>query len=408
MSLSLDIQKTEDAVSTKQYDVVVVGAGPYGLSAAAHLQAQNLSVAVFGKPIHFWREHMPQGMLLRSYWWASNLSDPEKKYSTKHYFQAKGIEPSDPLPIETYIDYALWFQKNAVPDVDETYVSTIERKNGQFVLTLEDDRVIRSKTVVMAPGLQYYKYIPKEYVHMPSHLVSHSSEHRILSKFAGKEIAVIGGGQAAIETSALLNESRAKVHLVTRSPLRWIPSGSGRLPVFLRELRTPRAGMGNGWLNRLLENYPYVFQRLPRNTKEYVLETRNGPAGSPWLKSRVIDKIQIHEQQTVSSIEELDGRVCITFASGEKLVVDHVILATGYKTDIRRLTMLEPMLRVSIRTYKKAPMLSTWFETNISGLFFIGFTAARTFGPYYRFVIGDEAAARRVTQAVARLVASRR
>lgn len=408
MSLSLDVQKTYDAVPTKRYDVVVIGAGPYGLSVAAHLLAQKLNVAVFGKPIYFWREHMPQGMLLRSYWWATDLSDPEKKYTTKRYYEEKGLQPEDPMPIEIFIDYALWFQKHAVPNVDETYVRNVERVDGQFVVTLEDGRVIQSSAVVMAPGLQYYRYCPPEYAHMPAHLVSHSSDHRILEEFAGKEVAVIGRGQAAIETAALLNEAGSKTYIVARHSLRWIPANVSRLPTFLRQLRAPHAGMGNGWLNLLLEKYPYMFQRLPRNLRDYVLTTRHGPAGSPWLKDRVVNKITIHEEQTVQKIEEVNGRVRLTFAQGKTLEVDHILLATGYKADIHRLPMLDPVLRSLLHTYMKSPVLNNWFESNISGLFFVGFSAARCFGPYYRFVIGDEAAARRVALAVSRLVASKR
>src|SRR5689334_23076252 len=110
-----------------------MGAGPYGLSVSAHLHACGLKVATFGKPFHFWRNHMPQGMLLRSLAWASSLSDSDKKYSIEHYFLQKGQEPSYPLPIETFIEYGLWFQKNIVPDLDETYIANIERSNTHFL-----------------------------------------------------------------------------------------------------------------------------------------------------------------------------------------------------------------------------------------------------------------------------------
>src|SRR5438045_8917987 len=122
MSVSLGVERLQGSVPTAHYDAVVVGAGPYGLSVAAHLLGRGLKVAIFGKPLHLWREHMPKGMLLRSYWWAVNLSDPQKKYTMAQYFQAYGLDALDPLSIETFIDYALWFQKHAVPNVDETYV----------------------------------------------------------------------------------------------------------------------------------------------------------------------------------------------------------------------------------------------------------------------------------------------
>ena len=405
MSVSLGIQERQDSQPTSRYDVVVLGAGPYGLSATAHLQAQGLKVAIFGKPIHYWRANMPEGMRLRSYWWASNLSDPEKKYSFEQYYKAKGLEPSDNVPIEVFIDYGLWFQEHAVPEIDETYITNIERKDGQFVVTLEDGRVVQSKAVVMAPGLHYYLHIPDEFAQMPSTLVTHSAEHHTLDQFMEKKVAVVGRGQAALETAALLYEKGAKeVHLIARHPLRWVPLANQKVPVLLQNLRAPQAGMGSGWLNLLLEKYPYLLQRLPMSTRDYVLETRHGPAGSPWLKSRLLGKVALHENEPVKKVEEIDGRVQLTLTSGKELLVDHVILGTGYRTDVKRLEMLEPSLRYAIKTYKGSPVLNNQFESSVPGLYFIGFSAARCFGPFYRFVVGAGAAAKRVADAISRQV----
>ncbi len=408
MSVSLDVQKAQNSIPTEHYDVAVVGAGPYGLSAAAHLMAQRLKVAIFGKPIFFWRKHMPEGMLLRSYWWATDLSDPYEKYSFQRYFQAKAIYGEDPIPIGTFIDYGLWFQQNAIPTLDETYVSCVERKNGHFLVSLEDGRVIQSNAVVMAPGLQYYRYCPPEFSHMPPELVSHSSDHTRLNAFAGQEIAVIGRGQAAIETSALLNEGGAQVSLLARRPIRWIRYTNDNIPPFLREIRAPKAGMGSGWLNLWMEKYPYALQRLPRDTRDHVLTTRHGPGGSPWLYDRVVGKVDIRENYSVEKIEEAHGRARMTFNNGQTLEVDRVILGTGYQTDITRLPMLHPSLLSSVKTYMKSPELSSWFESSVPGLYFIGFTAARCFGPFYRFVIGDKAAAQRVTRAIVQQTARSR
>ncbi|GAC1388650.1 MAG: hypothetical protein NVS4B12_01650 [Ktedonobacteraceae bacterium] len=404
MSASLDVQKPQGSIPSAHYDVVVMGAGPYGLSAAAHLQGQGLKVATFGKPIHFWREHMPEGMLLRSYWWATHLSDPEKKYSFKQYFKEKGIEATDPLPIDVFIDYGLWFQKNAVPNLDETYIKNVEHKNNQFIVTLEDDRIIVSDAMVLAPGLHYYAYYPKEYTHMPHDLVSHSSDHHFMNGFFGKQVAVIGAGQAALETSALLHEQNTEVHILARHPIRWIRVTNSHIPEFLRELRAPQAGMGNGWLNWLHEHFPYSFHRLPRNIRDYFLGTRHGSSGSRWLQPRITNKVMVHEGAVVSKVEEQHNRVILTFTDDTTLEVDHAILATGYKTDVKRLPMLASSLIDIIQTYLDAPVLNRHFECSVPGLYFIGFSAVRSFGFLYRFVIGDDAAAKRVARAVAKQV----
>ncbi len=405
MSLSLDVQKPHDSIPTAQYDVVVLGAGPYGLSAASHLKGLGLKVAAFGKPLHLWRNHMPEGMLLRSYWWATSLSDPEGKYSFARYFEATGKIPSDPLPMETFIDYGLWFQKNAVPELDETYITHIVRQDNLFVVTLEDGRVVQSKAVVMAPGLQYYAYAPKDYEGLPSSLVSHSADHSNLGKFAGKRVAVVGRGQAALESAAILNESGATVTVISRSSLRWVPVGNSKLPAWLRSIRAPQAGMGNGWTNWILEKYPYLLHRAPRERRDYILDTTHGPAGSHWLKPRILGQISVKEQAHVEKAEEVDGHILLTLSDGEKVEVDHVLLGTGYRPDVKKLTMLDQSLIDAIQTHRGSPVLSTWFETGVPGLYFTGFSAARSFGPYYRFVVGAGAASRRVSAAVARYVA---
>ena len=90
--------------------VAIVGAGPYGLSIAAHLQAQDITCGIFGPPMEVWRLHMPKGMLLKSDGFASNLSDPGLSFTLKHFCQMRGIPYEDtrlPVAVETFIEYAL-------------------------------------------------------------------------------------------------------------------------------------------------------------------------------------------------------------------------------------------------------------------------------------------------------------
>ena len=404
MNLSFDVQKPHDSVPTAQYDVVVMGAGPYGLSVSAHLQAYGLKVATFGKSNYFWRNHMPKGMLLRSYWWASSLSDPEKKYSIEKYFQHKGIKAVYPLPIETFIDYVSWFQKNAVPNLDETYIANIDRKDNHFRVTLEDGRVVESRAVVMAPGLHYYFYCPPEYAKLPSTLVSHSADHVDLSVFAGKRVAVIGRGQGALESAALLHEQGADVCLISRSPLRWLPGGNGKkltwIQSWLQSLRSPRAALGNGWKNLFLEKFPYLSYYIPYGVRYRVFDHHHGPIGAHWLKSRIIGQFSVKERVQVNKVETVNNLARLTLSNGEVLEVDHVMLGTGYRTDVWRLPMLDTSLHRAIQIDEGFPVLNHWFEASVPGLYFVGYTSLRSFGAFYRFVAGVEAASRRVSKAV--------
>ena len=407
MSVLVDVQKPQGSAPTANYDVVVVGAGPYGLSTAAHLLGRGLKVAIFGKPLNLWREHMPNGMLLRSYWWAVNLSDPQKKYGCEQYLQLHGREGPDPMPIEMFIDYALWFQKHAVPDVDETYVASIEREEQHYKVTLVDGRVVQSQAVVMAPGLAYYVYHPAEYSHLPAELVTHASEHYTFTNFAGKRVAVIGGGQSALETAALLHENGADVDVVSRRTVRWLTGDSLHNRTLIRRMRYPKAGIAPGWFNWGLENFPYTFQLLPRAAKDRLLRGRGqyGPAGAHWLKPRILGKITLRELQLVEQMRETDDGVTLMLSDNETLKVDHVILGTGYRVDVKKLPMLAPSLVSEVQTYQGAPILSNRFESSVPGLYFIGISSLSSCGPLFRFVVGTDAAARRVAGAAARQVA---
>ncbi|HWC72391.1 MAG TPA: FAD/NAD(P)-binding protein, partial [Gemmatimonadales bacterium] len=148
-------------MTTAPYDAVVVGAGPYGLSTAAHLKGRGLKVAVFGKPLGLWRDHMPKRMLLRSLWWCTSLSDPRGEFRLERFCRETGNDKSYPLPLEVFVQYGLWFKERAVPDVDETFVERIEGRNGRngggrFHVTLADGREVWSNAVVMAIGPRPY------------------------------------------------------------------------------------------------------------------------------------------------------------------------------------------------------------------------------------------------------------
>ncbi len=212
-----------NVVGLSQCDVAVIGAGPYGLSVGAHMKAKGIAVRVFGEPMEFWAKKMPEGMLLRSPRVASNLSDPDGAFTLDAYEEASKTAPSAPVPLDTFVQYGRWFRHQLGSDLDQRSVSGLDRDEPGFRLTLADGEQVRANRVVIAAGIGPFKKKPAVFKHLPSEHVSHCYEGREIRKFAGKRVVVIGGGQSALESAALLHESSADVVVIARQEqINWI------------------------------------------------------------------------------------------------------------------------------------------------------------------------------------------
>jgi len=212
---------------------------------------------------------------------------------------------------------------------------------------------------------------------------------------------VIGGGQSAIEYAALLHEAGAAVQVVSRRPIQWLePDRSGTRSI-LERILAPDASIAPGWTNWLWDQRPWLFYRFPVRWKDSYNAIYHSGA-THWLKHRVVGKVTLREGRTVAKLKVTQGKLDATISDGAKVKADHILLATGYKVDITKLTMIDPSLRAEIKTDRAIPSLSHWFESSVPGLYFVGLTSLRAFGPLYRFVAGCGAAARRVADGVIR------
>jgi cation diffusion facilitator CzcD-associated flavoprotein CzcO len=381
--------------------VAVIGAGPYGLAAAAHLRAAKIETTIFGRAMDFWKNQMPAGMLLRSCWEASHISDPEAQLTLDHYHAAHGDEPAAPLGLDRFIEYGLWFQRQVAPDLDQRQVVRVEGENGGFRLLLEDGEIFHSRRVVIATGIAPFAHRPSGFDGIPPDLASHSADHRDFKRFAGKELVVVGGGQSAIESAALLNESGSHVELVLRSQrIRWLHSRKVmRHPLNpFHRLFFPPTDVGPPGLNQIAAR-PDWFRRIPHQLQPRVAYRCIRPAGAAWLKPRIAG-IKTTAGRIVVSAKPAGERLSITLDDGSNRCVHHIVFATGYRMNILRYTFLAPELAKSIRCREGYPELSAGFECSIPGLHFLGAPAACTFGPLMRFVSGTAYSA----QALARCV----
>lgn len=389
--------------------VAIIGAGPYGLSIAAHLRSRNVPYRIFGMPLDTWRQHMPRGMLLKSDGFASSLSDAEGRGTLSAYCAAHGIayHPTDvAIGLDLFNAYALDFQRRFVPDLEERTVVALDRAESGFTLRLDDGEIVRAQTVVAAVGISHFGDLPPVLAHLPPELASHSSAHHDLADFAGRSITVIGGGSSAVDIAALLHEAGARTQLIARRPALRFFSAPGPAPSRWRRIRHPSSGLGPGLRSWLCENWPGLFRFLPGDARLTIIRRHLGPKSAWAMKARLEAGVTIALGETVEEAVAANGMVQLTLRDAEgrqrTLLMDHVIAATGYAVNVDRLGFLSARLRASIRTHANMPLLSGRFESSVPGLYFTGPPAVNSFGPLMRFMVGAEYAAPVIARHLAR------
>jgi FAD-dependent urate hydroxylase len=396
----------------------IIGAGPYGLALAAHLRQRQIPFRIFGRPMESWVRYMPEGMYLKSEGFASNIADPHGEY-TLEMFCRRSRRPygscGEPVSVETFAAYGLWFQETLVPQVEPTEALSVRAESGGFEVVLATREVLHAQRVVVATGHVPHRYVPPELGDVPADRLSHSADHRDFRRFAGKDVAVVGGGQSALETAALLREDGANpVVLVRKESVSWngppsldhAPAQDSRRRTLRDRLPRPVAPLGAGWRLWFYSELPMVFSAFPETTRIRLVREVLGPAGGWWLRDRVEGYVKLLPGHSVVGVTPADGKLRLRLVEvgvgGKDLVVDELLAATGYRVDLDRLTFLDPELRARLRRVQGAPLLSSSFESSVPRLYFVGLAAAHTFGPLMRFVCGTGFAARRVTGHVLR------
>ncbi|MGB6171028.1 MAG: NAD(P)/FAD-dependent oxidoreductase, partial [Xanthobacteraceae bacterium] len=345
--------------SDNSCNVAIIGAGPYGLAAAAHLRAVNVSVRVFGEGMSFWRRHMPSGMKLRSPWIATHIADPLHRYRLDDYFGETGLPLPELLPVENFIDYGTWFQDQVAPDLDTRTVVRVAPRDGGFRIVLEDGENVFARRVVMATGLLHHEHRPAQFDGLPRSLVSHSCEHTDSAQFRGRRVAVIGRGQSACESAALLHEADADVEIICHGHLVWNadPGMRGALRKGLRSLLgkalIPPSQVGPFPFNWLVEA-PALIRHLSAAARDRLNEHCLHPTAILWLRPRLQD-IPRHEGTAILEAHR-DGDRIVLKVDGNSRRVDHVLLATGYRISVDKMDILDPRLRSRIVRHADSPV----------------------------------------------------
>jgi thioredoxin reductase len=382
-------------------EVAIIGAGPYGLSVAAHLAARGVSFRVFGRALDTWRNHMPKDMLLKSEGLGTCLFHPSKESSLKSYCEARNIPYADtavPISLNLFLEYATWFCETYVPTLEELDVTNLEARDGGFVLTLEDGRRVTARRVVLAIGITWFRNIPAEIRDLDKSATSHSYDHRDAAQFKGKDVVVLGAGASAVDLAALLNDSGASVTIVARdNALRYHSPPGADDNKWWNQIRNPATTIGPGWRSWAAVKLPFLFRLVPEKLRLEIVRRHLGPAPGWFVRQRVEGKVREMLNCRLDAARMMGKRVLlrVTDKCGEARTVecDHVVAATGFTMDLSKVPFIDLALRAHIATTGAAPKLSGNFETSVRGLYVVGPASANSFGPVMRFMTGAEYAA---------------
>jgi NADPH-dependent 2,4-dienoyl-CoA reductase/sulfur reductase-like enzyme len=381
-------------------NLVIIGAGPYGLACAGFLRHSGVEPRVFGEPMGFWRSRMPRGMLLRSRRRSSHIADPTLALTIERYEESTGARLPEPIELRKYLGYADWYRRNAVPEIDDRRVKQVDRVDGSFRLTLQDGDVIFASRVVVAAGLAPFAWRPSPLGELPEDLVSHSADHLDFQALSGKRVMVVGAGQSALESAALLHEAGADVEIVARAPgIVWLPGDHhpGIRARMRRLLRPPTdvGGMRSGWMAAA----PELLRRAPGGLRPAVTRRCVVPMGAAWLRSR-LEQVPIALGRGIASAGSRGARVRVVLDDGTAREADHVLLGTGFRVDVAKYPFLSPELIRDLDLVGGYPRLGPGLEASVPGLHFVGAPATLSYGPLMRFVVGTWYAAPALTAAV--------
>ena len=380
-------------------DLLIIGAGPFGLAMAAHARHLGIDYLIVGEPMRFWHGHMPKGMYLRS---ACDWHlDPEGEDTIEVFLRTQDLTPADvePLSRDRYLEYARWFQARKQIDPQPLFVERLDAADGgdaRFRATLADGGAIAASSVLLAVGFAPFKHVPEDLARLlPKRHVQHTCDLVDFATVRQQRCLIVGGRQSAFEWAALMSEAgAAAVHVSHRHDS----------PAFARA--------DWSWVNPLVDGMvanPGWYRRLTQAEKDKVSQ-RLWAEGrlklEPWLASRVRrPAISLWPNTRVVACRDLaDGGFAMTLEGPDGphgLEIDRIVLATGYKVDISRVQLLaRGNLLPRLETDNGVPVLDEHLQSSVAGLFMTSMLATRDFGPFFGFTVAVRTSAKLIGQAL--------
>ncbi len=350
---------------------------------------------------------MPRGMLLRSAWEETSLSGPGGAGTIDDWIRQTGNPRTEPIPLELFLRYSVWFAERFVAERDASDVALIAPNGSGYRVVTKAGAEFDAGRIVIAVGVMPFAYVPPPLAKLFGDTIGFSTGRPDdAARHAGRRVLVVGGGQAGLESAGLTAQAGGKVELVTRSVVHWFADREpdkprGPVQQRLYRLAYPAIGYGPPPLNRLVL-YPDLFAALPLGVKRRLTKRLLRPGGSPWLRPLIDGNVRVTERCTVTQVEESANGLVVDLSDGSKREVDDVLIACGYRFDLDRLTFLSPEARARITVRDGWPVLDRFFRSTDERVQFVGYPAEGRFGPISRFVLGTKFTATRVAAAPGR------
>ena len=346
--------ETHDHSGPASFDVVIVGAGMCGLTAAFALARQGLNRLVVLDGAAVGREGpwvtYARMRTLRS---PKHLTGPAlglPRLTFRAWYEAQWGAASwralDRIERGQWMDYLRWYRRVlSIPVVNETRVERLTPCNGGFRVEVSGasaNTPLEARKVVLATGREGLgkARIPQVFAPIYGTRCQHSSETIDFDALVDKRVAVVGIGASAFDNAACALEA-----------------GAERVDVLARAHAMPRLNKAKGIV---YAGFTEGFQFLPASLRfeifEHIARCRVAPPRSALLRVARHLNFALHLASPVERVT-CDAQSLVLHTPRANVVVDHVILGTGFRIDLNAAKELEA-LSPHIMRWRDLPQFS--------------------------------------------------